>query len=227
MTGIDNLRQAIKAIKFHGLAKNQAEIARKMGYDSSYLSDLINGRYDLSDKFVNKLQEIFNISKEWIYKGTGNMFLNVPQESCKNASYQEDFRLVHMYNMDARGGFGCNEQTDTSEYIVDMVPFKNAKTNDICVPVTGSSMMPTYPPGTIILLHEIENWKEFIELGQVYVIILTDGRRLLKELRHSKEDRKNNVLCVSHNPQYEPVELPKHLIYKLYMVTALYQKTTM
>ena len=63
MTGIDNLRQAIKAIKFHGLAKNQAEIARKMGYDSSYLSDLINGRYDLSDKFVNKLQEIFNISK--------------------------------------------------------------------------------------------------------------------------------------------------------------------
>ena len=57
------------------------------------------------------------------------------------------------YNIDARGGFGTNDEVDGAEYIVDYVPFKDAKMDDICVPVVGNSMAPTYVSGSIVLLH--------------------------------------------------------------------------
>ena len=176
----------------------------------------------------NKLDEISNIYPNlnlgWLTLGDGEMLKadNPATELATNDKY----KLVPLYNMDAMGGFGSNDEVDCAEYITDHIPFKDAKEKDICMPISGKSMMPTYCPGTVVLLHEIENWFEFLETGQIYVLVLKDGRRLLKELRRSQEDRNTNYLCVSHNPDYEPVELPKKLIFKVYMVTAMYQKTT-
>lgn len=138
-----------------------------------------------------------------------------------------DFRLVPMYNLDARGGFGGNEEVDVAEYIVDYIPFKDAKQGDICVPIIGNSMAPTYCAGAIVLLHRVEQWADFLELGQVYMIVLKDGRRLIKELRASQEDRKSKYLCVSHNPTFDPVELPKDMISRVFLVRAVYAKTAM
>lgn len=195
---------------FYDIKKERHGISKK-------LADLINGKY-------------LNINTSWLLTGNGEMIKQEEKEgTTKRQSISETadgYKLVPLYNMDARGGFGANYEVDCTEYVVDHIPFKDAKDKDICVPVSGKSMMPTFCPGTVVLLHEIENWIEFLETGQIYVLILKDGRRLIKELRRSEEDRQANYLCVSHNPDYEPVELQRKLIHKVYMVTAMYQKTS-
>ena len=139
---------------------------------------------------------------------------------------QRRFETEAGLSNDARGGFADNIEL-SKEYVVDYIPFKGAKNEDICIPISGDSMSPTYRAGSIVLLHRVEDWFEFLELGQVYVIELRDGRRLIKELRRSEEDSKNNYLCISHNPMFEPVELPKKLIMRVFLVRAVYAKTSM
>lgn len=201
---------------------SQKKLSDILGVGQPFISQIENGKDPMPAAFMSKLADIYNISE---YTQTGN---NDEVKAKKlHINVDTSYSLVPLYNLDARGGFDSNSIVDTAEYVDDYIPFKDAKKGDICVPVTGKSMIPTYYPGSVILLHEIEQWREFIEMGQIYVIILKDGRRLLKELKHGVDDRKNNFLCVSHNPEIEPVELPKDLIFKVYLVTALYQKTTM
>lgn len=198
-----------------------AAFAKYLGITPSVLSNWYKRNTFDDNTIVNKFPEVERI---FILTGEGNM---LKAENAPHNADSKDYSLVPLYNMDAMGGFGVNDEVDMAEYIQDHIPFKNAKQGDICVPVTGKSMLPTYYPGSIILLHEIECWREFLEMGQVYVIVLTDGRRLLKEIRHSLEDRKTHILCVSHNPEVQDGELPMNMIYKIFLVTALYQKTTM
>lgn len=185
--------------------------------------DTRNNKYPTpSIDILNLISNKLDISLLWLQNGEGNM-LKSENVSEKNA----DFRLVPMYNLDARGGFGGNDEVDVAEYVIDRIPFKDANSDDICVPITGNSMAPTYCAGSIVLLHHVAQWHEFLELGQVYMIVLKDGRRLIKELRASQEDRKSKYLCVSHNPTFDPVELPKDMISRVFLVRAVYAKTAM
>ena len=203
---------------------SQSDFAKKLGIKQGSLSDIYRGKkfVGVSDSIKRILDKEFSINIEWLETGNGNMFKseNVPEKDA-------DFRLVPMYNLDARGGFGGNDEVDVAEYVIDRIPFKDANSDDICVPITGNSMAPTYCAGSIVLLHHVAQWHEFLELGQVYMIVLKDGRRLIKELRASKEDRKSNYLCVSHNPTFDPVELPKDMISRVFLVRAVYAKTAM
>jgi phage repressor protein C with HTH and peptisase S24 domain len=247
---LERIKSVVKWLIGNGLADNQEGIGRLLGYSNkSSFSQILNGQAKLPGLFVDKIVALDKrLNKVWIETGKGEMLVqflgnsNIEQTddmymegyATKDDSNMFDaiiktgkrggYRLVPQYNMDARGGFGDNDEIDTKEYVVDYVPFKDAKESDICIPVSGNSMSPVYAPGTIILLHRVETWREFIELGQVYVIILTDGRRLLKELKRGAE--KDSFLCVSYNPSFEPVELSKDLISDVYLVTAIYQKTT-
>ena len=179
----------------------------------------------------DKIQRIAScypdLNTGWLLTGEGEMLKGDTPKDINPVEKPNDYRLVPMYNLDARGGFGDNEEVDVPEYIVDYIPFKDAKTDDICMQVVGNSMAPTYCSGSIVLLHEVKLWREFLELGQVYMIVLTDGRRIIKELKASQEDKKNSYLCISHNVDFEPVELPKSMIYAVFLVKAVYAKTAM
>lgn len=203
---------------------SQSDFAKKLGIKQGSLSDIYREKkgVGVSDSIKRILDKEFSINIGWLETGNGNIL-----KSENVLEKDADFRLVPMYNLDARGGFGDNEEVDVAEYVVDYIPFKNADVTDICVPISGNSMAPTYCAGSIVLLHRVEQWADFLELGQVYMIVLKDGRRLIKELRASQEDRKSKYLCVSHNPTFDPVELPKNMISRVFLVRAVYAKTAM
>lgn len=194
----------------------------------------------LSNGFINsirrrpsdtKLEQIErahpDLNMNWLLSGEGEMLKGEATATTTPAERSTGYRLVPMFNLDARGGFANNDAVDVAEYVTDHIPFKDAETSDICVPISGNSMAPTYCAGSIVLLHPVECWSDFLELGQVYMIVLKDGRRLIKELRSSEEDKKSKYLCVSHNPTFDPVELPKDLISRVFLVRAVYAKTAM
>lgn len=131
----------------------------------------------------------------------------------------EPYTLVPVYNFDAVGGMhSSNDVTDSPAFVERHVPFVGARKEDICVNVTGNSMAPTYCSGSLLLLREVQNWAEYFGYGHCYVIFLKDGRRILKEVQRFAENSKEYVLCVSHNKDYPPEELPKSMITAVYKV---------
>lgn len=147
-----------------------------------------------------------------------------PEAVIPEEAQGQEYKLVPLYNLDVRGGFLPNTEAG-KEHIAQYIAFPNAREGDICVVVSGDSMSPTFPSGSIVLLRHVEDWAEFIEYGQIYVIELRDGRRLIKEVRKAQESDK--WLCKSHNATYDDVELPKKLVTRIFLVKAMYAKFVM
>lgn len=227
MNKIDRYKILVRHIVNSGYASSQKDLGRKIGYSNeSSFSQIINEKVACPKDFVKKLKTVVpDLNIQWLLRGEGDMLLSntIAEQAAPDAG---DYRLVPLYNLDARGGFGSNVEIG-GECMLDKIPFKGAMSDDICVPVSGDSMSPTYRAGAIVLLHRVEDWYDFVEFGQVYVIELRDGRRLIKELRKSETNTSDNYLCISHNPTFDPVELPKKLITRVYLVKAVYAKTVM
>ncbi|MBO0947356.1 LexA family transcriptional regulator [Fibrella forsythiae] len=73
---------------------DQAEVALKLGYERTIVNKYINGKQKISDKFLYKLQEVYNISKEFIKTGAGPLVVtppavpNTPQPPMDNRTYK-------------------------------------------------------------------------------------------------------------------------------------------
>lgn len=132
------------------------------------------------------------------------------------------FKLVPLLNLDAVGGMhSLNDVSESPEYAEKLIPFTDAQDGDIALVVSGNSMDPTCPSGSKVLLREVKNWNEYFGFGNIFVLLLTDGRRILKEVQKYQEDPKNFVLCKSHNDKYPEEELPKNMISGVWKVVKI------
>lgn len=185
-----------------------------------------------------------NISLKWLLKGEGEMYNGneVRAEASKTeikTTYREyqpvgeplaeylpvsNFKLIPLVNMDVAGG-SSNDVVDTPQYIEKYVPFIDAKDGDKCCPVTNNSMTPRYPPGTLVQIRKIEQWREFIEYGRIYVVDLKDGRRLIKQVKRG-ESREYYTLH-SFNEEYDDVQISMNMIHSMWLVIAKYEKEEM
>lgn len=98
-----------------------------------------------------------------------------------------------------------------------VTPIKGA---DYAIQVTGDSMSPEYPSGSMILIKRI-NEKAFIEWGKTYVLDTENGA-VIKTIR--KTDNPDVIECVSLNPAYQPFTMDTKYIngwYRVLMVLSL------
>lgn len=210
------------------------EFIEKEGITKSYLEKTIkagNGYINNvktigSDKLEDILNEYPNLSLDWLVAGKGSMYKD---ESNFNVEYKEgstssNFKLLPLMNMDIAGG-SANQEVDTAEYVEKYIPFVDAREGDIACPVTNNSMSPVYPPGTIVQIRKVGMWREYIEYGQVYVVDLVDGRRLIKQVKKSKS--KDMFTLVSFNKDYDENEVSVDMIYSMWLVIAKYEKLVM
>src|SRR5690606_6641129 len=87
MSKLERVKKVINWLKYRGIAETDADLAEKLGYKKSSLSQILNEKVPLSDKFIDKLVELDeNINKVWIYEGSGDMF----PDSQPNTKYKED-----------------------------------------------------------------------------------------------------------------------------------------
>jgi len=169
------------------------------------------------DKISAKYPEL-NIN--WLRTGEGEMLKSsTAKEKIRPISESENYKMVPVYNFDAVGGMDSwNEVIDSPTYIEKYIPFAGAGSDDICVHVTGNSMMPVYSAGSLLLVRRVEGWAQYFGYGHCYVLLLKDGRRILKEVQRSEVDPTTNVLCVSFNPKHPKEELPRNFIVDVYKV---------
>lgn len=171
-----------------------------------------------SINILSTISNTFNVSLDWLETGEGNMLKgeNLPNQDTEKENYQ----LVPLYNFDAVGGMNTScDVIDSAAYVERHIPFSGAKSGDIAIHVTGNSMIPTYIPGSIVLVREVHNWREYFGYGNAFVIFLSDGRRILKTVQKSIENNKEYVLCTSINSaEYPEEELPRSMIVCVYKV---------
>lgn len=169
----------------------------------------------------------------WLTAGIGDMlnkdetnkiqeeyFSSINTENTNtNNSIGVDYRMVPIIHIDSVGGMhSSNTIVSEPQYIEGYAPFTDAKEGDICIIQSGDSMVPTCPSGSLLLLRQVINWREYMGYGNIFVIELTDGRRITKEVTRYNEDPKDYVWCVSHNPNVPDEELPKSMIASVWKV---------
>jgi transcriptional regulator with XRE-family HTH domain len=103
MNELERLKKLVSWIIFSGYAKNESELASKLGYTKSSFSQIMNGRVPVADRFLNKISEIVsNLNIEWIRFGTGDMLndtdlenrnLNIEIENPINENEKEKMML--------------------------------------------------------------------------------------------------------------------------------------
>lgn len=74
MTDLERVIKIVDWVIYERIVKNRRELAEILGYTESSLSQILNGKVPLSDKFIKKLSSIDSrINEEWITSESGNM----------------------------------------------------------------------------------------------------------------------------------------------------------
>lgn len=211
-------------------------IQERTGISILDLENLVKGIGPLNlDVIFKILSQYKDISFQWLLNGKGDMI--IPEEEIISDSdkieYSESsisnanktkYRLVPVINLDIAGG-NNNDIVDSSEYTMGFVPFLDARKEDVCCFISGNSMTPLYPAGTAVQIRKVELWKDYIEFGNVYVVDLIDGRRLIKEIR--KGENKESLTLHSFNKEYEDAPVPKEIIRNIWQVIQKLERVSM
>ena len=202
-------------LKQNGITQEKA--ANQLGVSIMAVNVLLNGKREFGKKNAMAWSEAFGFNPLFLMTGQGEMLLT-------NEKTDTSVRNVSVVNFDTKGGYQANEVVDMNEYAVSSMPLSSelAHEGDFIMQVSGDSMSPKFPAGCFVLLREVERWREYMELGLCYMLLLADGRRVIKEVR-AGSDRQHVTLC-SCNPTYDPVEISRDFILRVFMVVILIRK---
>ncbi|WP_418990623.1 hypothetical protein [Alistipes sp.] len=71
------ISKAVDWLIFNSVVKTRAELAKKMGYNPSTFSQIMEGKVGVTERFILKLQEIDNrLNPAWLRTGEGRMLQN-------------------------------------------------------------------------------------------------------------------------------------------------------
>lgn len=200
-----NKKEILLKLIDHYTGGNKRQFAQMIGISPSGVSTwLLRNTYDMG-VLVAKCE---HINPSYLLTGEGPMLQSEVVKTEVNG--ESTIPLVHI---DSVGGvFSPNSITDTPEYIERYIPFEDIRKGDVAIYQSGESMLPTIPSGAILHIREVAQWKEYFGYGNVFVLILTDGRRITKRVTKDVTDADNYVVCESFNEKYAPERLPKSMI---------------
>ena len=142
---------------------------------------------------------------------------NVGASSLVNAS--EDYIGIPLIHIDSVGGvWSENALTSSEQFVERLIPFVGARKTDVAIINTGISMEPVIGEGSILHIRRVDEWREYFGYGEVFVLWLTDDRRITKRVDKYPADPDHFVICHSFNPEVEDERLPKDMIREVWKV---------
>jgi Predicted transcriptional regulator len=218
MSDKERVRKVIFWLISEGLASSQKNIAEILGYNESSFSQIVKGDKPVSQKFITNLSSKFEkINKAWILTGEGSMLKegSTTSETSTITDSKSDLSTEHIIKyFELEATAGVLEVLDDSKATYKNIVIPGFDDCDFALNVAGDSMYPELKSGQIAILKE---WKEsYIEYGNTYLVVTRNGHRMIKRLRAAES--KDEVLCESVNPIYDPFEIKKADILKLYLV---------
>lgn len=210
MVNNESIKDRLKTfIKYKGISIRAFEA--KCGFSYGFVGNMRNSMQP--DKVMKIAHQFPELNTGWIMTGEGDMLREEVTELMPSEPLDPGVRLVPLINIDSVGGIHSNNILNPDEqYIIRRIPFTDAREGDVAIYQSGTSMSPTIPPGSVLLIRQVEGWQEYLGYGNLYVLLLADERRITKEIRRYDPDPRNYVLCVSYNDNAAPEELPRSFI---------------
>lgn len=178
----------------------------------------------------DRIAKSCDLNINWLLTGEGDMLkseqaeiVSTPQNGA-SSSVRPIFKqapqvMVPLINIDSVGGIHSqNLLTAGEQYVESLVPFPDARPDDVAILQSGDSMSPTIPPGAILQIRQVVDWREYFGYGNVFVLWLTDDRRITKQVLKYKPDPQTYVTCHSYNADAADEELPKSMIKQVWKV---------
>lgn len=213
-------------LKNRGIKQN--DLAKDLGVSHPVISNVVNGRDRLGKQSALKWAELLGVDPIWLMtQGEQGTAPTEQSETPTIVDNDTDIINIPVLNLDVRGGLAYNNAVDIEQYTTAMMPFSRsiAMAGDVVVPVFGDSMSPRYPSGSHILIRPLPLWREWLELGQSYVLELGDYRRTIKIVRKGSSNEYYRLEC--YNVDYDSTEIPKAMIEHVFQVLAVFKRETM
>ena len=210
---------------FAGQGMTQGDVADKLQVSRTIVTNYINGQKTFGRKAAMKWASEFNLDPMYLMtKGEQGI---PPNQVAPPPPTTDDAIFIPVINLDVRGGLLPNAEADTGQYVMDTMPFSRsiACEGDVVVPVYGDSMSPRYPSGSHILIRPLPLWRDWLELGQSYVLELSDWRRTIKIVRKGSTADTYRLEC--YNVDYDTTEIPKSLIEHIWQVIMCVKREVM
>lgn len=196
------IESSFNTLRTRGIVSTYQDFAKLLGVSKNSLSAAKNGNETyLTDSLMSKIQSALE------YHTTPITDEELERE------------MIPVLPTDARAGTLAEFSESVEAYNCERMvsPIRGA---DFAMQVTGDSMSPEYPSGSVVICKKI-NEKAFIEWGKVFVLDTPNGA-VIKSVRKTDDD--NEVECVSFNPAYQPFRINTEYIngwYRVLMVLSL------
>lgn len=172
----------------------KSDIARALGILPQTLNNLERKTDGLSDKFLDKFAETFNLSEIYLYG-------------------EEVEKGIPLIPHSAFAGYGNYQFPDLQ--IEDFYQIREFKNASFLLRVSGDSMAPKYNGGSLIACQKVERIS-FWQWHRIYAICTRNQGILIKRVEESEND--DEIICLSENPSYRPFKLSKEEIVSVALV---------
>lgn len=186
------------------------------GLSSSYVNNI---RKAPSYEAIDKIKKVYpSINEEWLLTGIGEMECSADNEPLPAQPMQTGFTTL-LVPLSATGGALSDFDEGCMAHQCERISVPIAA--DLAVPVTGDSMAPEYPDGSIVLVKRVDP-SLYIEWGEVYVIDSLNGK-VIKEVRQASPTA---ICCVSRNrpEQYAPFNIELSAVRAMYRVLMVFAR---
>lgn len=207
---LKNLKAVYDYLESSKLIRNQQDFVERIGSNKTTVSQILNGRRQITKQFVSLICAAFPfVSEDFLLFGSGSMLLG---EGTPVISLT---RGVPYYDVDFVAGFDLvyNNQSVYPSFFVDYKPFNSA---DFWVNVTGSSMSPLICSGDIVAIRHLKNWHGLLLWGEVYALVTETYRTIKKVRRSSLGD--DYLLLVPINPEFDSQDIPCSIVLEVFQI---------
>ncbi|MBB5623277.1 phage repressor protein C with HTH and peptisase S24 domain [Pedobacter cryoconitis] len=193
-------------------------------------------------EFIVKLCNDLDISFEWMFNDSGEM-KKVKKDANVSLTYPvvagvyppaagisnnlQHHQGIPLYEMNPAGNlFDFFNQPPN---IIDYIQIPKLPKSDGALYILGESMYPLLKSGDIVIYKKINNLKEGIYYGEMYLLSIHidgDDATLLRYVHHS-EKGEDYIRLISHNTTYAPKDISMEYVRAMALIKAGIRINTM
>lgn len=184
------------------------------------ISNIKNGVTDVKTEVVAELCKTFpKVNANYILTGNGSMFLDEAESPRPIMNFEKG---KPYYNVDFMCGFDLveNDQTANPDCLIWFPMYDKA---DCWCNATGMSMYPDICPGDIIALKEVQDFKSYIPLGEIYGVV-TKEHRTIKKVCKSEIKGCIKLVPTNQSKEFSEQDIPLNMIVRVYKVLGSLRK---
>lgn len=185
--------------------------AKKVDIDPGNFNKKMKGSLRFTKTDLDKINQTFGISAEWLLNGTGDMKSKFRAPIIVKPTAE----VKPFYDVDFLLGFAetYNDTPNVPSRYISVPGYEKA---DFWCRTSGDSMKPFISNGDIIAMKEVNGWQDFLPMNEVYAIVTSNDLRTVKVVRKGSDNE--HLTLHAYNEEYEDQEIKKTAIVKVYKV---------